>query len=181
MCAPVTALLCKTFILPLLPVIFFVGFFWFSKHLCPYCPRRKLLLCNSVACSVLHVPQPHDHSSHFEEANKKILFLLSCSSKIPSVFVLWFPLVFQSAISLESHEGGAQLPLSLSAGNSLREKYQKLSSLTSKLYQISFSEGLGPWIFYSAVSLGRWKHWALIDFISESKASNKQPEVQMPI
>lgn len=27
--------------------------------------KRKLLVRNSAACSVLHVSQPHDHSSHF--------------------------------------------------------------------------------------------------------------------
>lgn len=137
--------------LKLLSFLFFhsyiVGFFlWFSKHFHHYCPSRKLLLCNSATCNMLHVTQPHQHGSYFEDTNEKILFPLSYSSKVSSLSfdaVVWICVSRGNAvaISFPSCEGSGQLPPPSQEG-ALSKKNANicLAWFLLKWHQTGFSE-----------------------------------------
>lgn len=90
---------------------FCVFFLWFSKHLCPYCPRRKLLVCNSAVfliclshMIIVPISKRQIKKYHFS--------FLHLQSSLSFDAVVWFSLSRGNslAMSFQSHKGSAQLP-----------------------------------------------------------------------
>lgn len=184
--APEIGQFSKIFVLPLLPLIYC---WFFSSGF-----QNILIPIAQAGSSCFVIPEPAicfvclSHISMVPisktQIKKYCSLFLTAPKLVPCLLMLWFGFVFQGAMLLLSPfppmkvAGSFLPPRPLSAGSSLEENCQCLSSLLSfKMAPNWLLRGVGGYRYFcSATSLRSLKHWGLVCLTCEGKASNAQPE-----